>query len=120
MLYDTDERLNELIERDNTRDNDMERKALFTIFAGNDDLYSKVDKLYDFAEHAINLDGLEQADLSGGAYQLVKLAFNLYSSNSETNVAEVFRSLDRDNYDLALKVIDVHFNKNKYGDGQID
>lgn len=105
------ERLIELLERDNTNDNDNERKAVFTILAGNEDLYSKASKIYDFEERAINLDVFEEVDLSGGTYQLVKLAFNLYSSQNEANVVEVFRSLDEENYKLAMKAIDVRFNR---------
>jgi len=105
------ERLIELLERDNTNDNDNERKAMFTILAGNEDLYSKVDKIYDFEERSINLDVFEEVDLSRGAYQLVKLAFNLYSFQNEANVAEVFRVLDNENYKLAMEAINVRFNK---------
>lgn len=68
-------------------------------------------KHFNFEEHAINLNYSEQIDLSGGAYQLVKLAFNLYSSGNEANVVEVFRSLDDENYKLAMKAIDVRFNR---------
>lgn len=46
-------RFNELVKRDNTHDGDVERKALFHIIAGNDDLYSKVNYIYYFTEHSI-------------------------------------------------------------------
>lgn len=105
------ERLIELLKRDNTNADDNERKAMFTIFAGNDELYSKVDKFYNFEERSINLDVFEEVDLSGGTYQLVKLAFNLYSFQNEANVAEVFRSLDSSNYELDMKAIDIRFKK---------
>lgn len=105
------ERLIELLERDNTNENDNERLAMFTIFAGNEDLYSKAAKIYDFEERTITLDVFEEVDLSGGTYQLVKLAFNLYSFQNEANVAEVFRSLDDENYKLAMEAINVRFNK---------
>src|SRR5699024_3635275 len=105
------ERLIGLLERDNTNDNDNERKAMFTIFAGNDELYSKIDDLYDFEERGININAFEEVDLSSGTYQLVKLAFNLYAYQNEANVAEVFRNLDDENYKLAKKAIDVRFNR---------
>jgi len=41
----------------------------------------------------------------------VKLAFNLYSFQNEANVVEVFRSLDDENYKLAMQAIDIRFNK---------
>src|SRR5699024_11151407 len=106
-----DERLIELLKKDKINDNDNERKAMFTIFAGNDELYSKIDDLYDFEERGININAFEEVDLSSGTYQLVKLAFNLYVCQNEANVAEVFRSLDSENYKLAKKAIDVRFNK---------
>src|SRR5699024_674838 len=102
------ERLIELLERDNTNDNDNERKAMFTILAGNEDLYSKVDKIYDFEERSINLDVFEEVDLSRGAYQLVKLDFNLYSFHNEAIVAEVIRFLDNLNYILSIESVYVH------------
>jgi len=105
------ERLIELLERDNTNDNDNERKAMFTILAGNEDLYSKASKIYDFEERAVSLDIFEEVDLSSSSYQLVKLAFNLYAFQNEANVAEVFRNLDDENYKLAMKAIDTRFNK---------
>jgi len=103
-------RLIELVKRDSTHANDNERRAIFTIFTGNNDLYSKVDDLYNFEERAINLDYFEEFYLSSGAYQLVKLAFNLYSFDNEANVAEVLRSLDDSNYELAMKAIYLRLN----------
>lgn len=45
-------RLIELVKKDNTQANDTERRTMFTFFANNNDLYSKVDDLYDFEEQA--------------------------------------------------------------------
>lgn len=46
-------RFKELLDRDNTYPSDNERKALFWILAGNDDLFKKVDSIYDFKDHSI-------------------------------------------------------------------
>lgn len=43
----------ELLERDGTHRNDLERKALFFILSGNYDLYKKIDHIYDFKDHSI-------------------------------------------------------------------
>lgn len=52
MLYQ-EERFNELLERDGTHEKDRERRALFYIISGNDDLYGKVNHLYDFENQCI-------------------------------------------------------------------
>jgi hypothetical protein len=42
------ERLNELISQDNTHPEDVERKALFLIISGNDELWNLRSQIYDF------------------------------------------------------------------------
>lgn len=67
--------------------------------------------MYDFEERAINLGCFGEFYLTNGTYQFVKLVFDLYSSGNEANVVEVFRSLGDQNYKLAMKAIDVRFNR---------
>lgn len=111
MLYDKKERFNELIARDNTRDNDIERKALFTIFAESDELYRSVDDLYDFEDHFINLDYSKEVNLSYSSNLLVKIAFNLYSSDNEANLTKTFDGLSSEDYIIALKGMAVRFRQ---------
>lgn len=47
-----------LLKRDKTHAEDKERQALFMIISGNDDLYKKVDHIYDFRNHSIKIDCL--------------------------------------------------------------
>lgn len=101
----------ELIERDNTNPKDNERRALFTILSENEELYSKIDSLYDFENHWINDDCFEKIDFSNGTRKLVQLAFNIYNNNPSPTPLEIFSSLDSDNYDLAMKAINIRFNK---------
>ena len=61
-----------LLIKDNTAETDVERKALFRIFS-NDDLFGKVTHLYDFKEHSIKPESLEngEVDLSSSSRKLV-------------------------------------------------
>ena len=101
----------ELIERDNTNPKDNERRALFTIFSENEDLYSKIDFLYDFQNHWIKTDCFKKADFSSGNRKMVELAFNLYNCYKSSTPLEIFSLLDSENYDLAMKAINIRFNK---------
>lgn len=58
FLYNFEDRLNQLLERDGTHEKDVERKALFYIIAGNSDLYKKVEHIYDFRDHSIKTECL--------------------------------------------------------------
>ena len=49
-------RFAELLNKDNTPISDNERTAFFFIIAGNDDLYSKRNFIYDFKERVIKPD----------------------------------------------------------------
>jgi len=100
-----------LIERDNTHPENHERRALFTIFSENKELYAKIDNLYDFEEHWIKTDCFEKVDFSSGNRKMVELAFNLYNNYDCSTPLEIFSLLDSDNYDLAMKAINIRFNK---------
>lgn len=102
-------RFDELILRDGAR-NDIERRVLFFIFAGSDDLYGKVNHLYDFEDRSIKPESLEgSVDLSSGARALVELAFNLYNSFGSPSVIDTFAPLDEDGRKLAVEAIKVRF-----------
>lgn len=105
------ERLFNLIAKDNTVSTDRERIALFCIISGIHGLYTNVDSLYDFENHWIKDDCFEKVDFSSGTRKLVQLAFNLYNNNPSPTPIEIFSSLDSDNYDLAMRAINVRFNK---------
>lgn len=111
-----EERFNEFVERDNTGIKDRERKALFLVFASNEDLYSKVNDFYDFDDHSIKLEGFDQVDLTSAVRGLVELAFNLYNNYSHPNesmksVNDLFADLDDRNFELALTAIRVRFDQ---------
>lgn len=111
-----EERFNELVLRDGTSLKDVERRALFFIFAGNEDLFNKVNNFYDFEENSIRLEGFEEVDLTGSARGLVELAFNLYNDYEHLekpmqSIVYLFGGLDDKNFELALQAIKIRFNK---------
>lgn len=96
-----------LLKRDGTHLNDFERKALFYIFAGNEEIMNQVDFLYDFQERMIRLDNGEKAPICSSGKSLVLLAYNLYNNYPCGTVLELFRNLDRQNGELALNAIKI-------------
>lgn len=107
-------RYKELLERDGTHPKDSERKALFFILAGNEDLYNKVDYIYDFKDNSIHTDCLEGKDFDfcSSSRKLIKLAFNLYNSyDFPADVVDTFYLLDNKNFNLALNAIKLRFDR---------
>lgn len=104
--------LNQLVERDNTHERDIERKAMFCIIAGNEDLYKKVDFLYNFEDHEITPERIEnrEVDLCTSSKKLIGLAYNLFNGY-DADVLDTFYSLDEDNFELALKALKLRFNR---------
>lgn len=105
-------KFNKLLTRDKTSATDIERKAMFIIFS-NDDLFNKVHYLYDFKEHSIKPESLEngEVDLSSSSLKLVKLAYNLYNGYYLADVLETFAGLDEDNFNLCIQAIKIRFNQ---------
>ena len=101
----------ELLIKDKTSETDVERKALFLIFS-TDDLFRKVTHLYDFKEHSIKPESLEngEVDLSSSSRKLVKVAYNLYNGHYESDVLDTFAGLDDQNADLVIQAIKIRFN----------
>ena len=102
-----------LLVKDQSHPRDKERRALFYILAGNADLYSKADRIYDFNEHLIKLECLNDGsvDLCSSSRALVKLAYNLYNGyeDSDFSPMDIFSNLDTDNYHLAMESLNVRF-----------
>ena len=104
-----DLRYQQLIERSGATPGDLERRALFHIIAGNEDLYSKVESVYDFEGNYIKdecLDG--DVYLSSSSRKLLKLGYNLYNGYA-ASVVDVFSGLDGNNARLAIEAIMIRF-----------
>lgn len=107
-----DLRYQQLLERSDATQGDLERKALFHIIAGNNELYLNVDSLYDFKENVIRtecLDGDSDVYISSSSRKLVKLGYHLYNGY-EASVLEVFSGLTDDDAKLGIEAIKIRFD----------
>lgn len=104
------EKFQEFLQRDRTHSQDVERNAMFYIFAGNDKLADKMDVFYDFEHRMIRIGGFEEVGLSSGVTALIRLAFNLYNNYPCGTVVELFSNLDERNLQLAFQAIQLRFN----------
>lgn len=107
-----DLRYQQLLERSGATTGDLERRALFHIIAGSDELYKNVNRLYDFEENVIKTDCLEgggEVYLSSSSRKLVKLAYHLYNGY-EAYVLEVFSGLGDEDAKLAIEAIKIRFD----------
>ncbi|MCT4618242.1 MAG: DUF6075 family protein [Marinisporobacter sp.] len=107
-------RFKELLLADGTHHKDTERKTLFYIISGSDDLYSKRNHIYDFNNNWINIECLDSGtvDFSTSSKALIRLGFNLYNGylDEHTSPRELLYSLDSKNYYLALNSCDIRFD----------
>lgn len=113
-----EERFNDLVRRGNMK-GDIEREIAMYIIAGNSDLYSKSNKMYDFKKNQFIFDMEESEDgeieiiwkasLSSSQEKLMRLAFSLFSGRDKIGVVELFRVLDNNNKRLALNAISMRY-----------
>ena len=103
-----------LLNKDKTAESDVERRALFRIFS-TDELFRKVTHLYDFKEHSIKPEALEngEVDLSSSSRKLVMAAFNLYNGHYKADICDTFAGLDDENFNLLIQAIKIRFNKDE-------
>ena len=103
-----------LLNKDKTAESDVERRALFRIFS-TDELFRKVTHLYDFKEHSIKPESLEngEVDLTSSSRKLVMAAFNLYNGHYKADICDTFAGLDDENFDLIIQAIKIRFNKDE-------
>lgn len=106
-------RFKELLQSDNTYREDVERRSLFYILSGNEDLFRKRNHIYDFKDHSIEPDCLdsENVDFPTSSKALIRLGFNLYNgySDNSTSPVDILYSLDGNNYNLAMNGMDIRF-----------
>lgn len=95
---------------DSTYASDYERKALFYIIAGNDELYNIAEKLYDIESHSIRIRNINKAILSSSAKKLLLIGLNLYNNYKNSNsILDTFACQDENNFFLALQAIKIRF-----------
>ena len=104
-----------LVENANIQPNDIERKVLFYIISGNNDLFKKKRSVYDFDKGFINFDCLDSTivDFCSSSKALIRLAFNLYNGYTDdyTNPLDILGRLDSNNYIIANRAINIRFGK---------
>lgn len=107
-----EERFFQLMGKSNTRWTDVERKGLFYILA-QEDLYLKINKLYDFENNWILPENIENGgvDLSGGMRAMVTLAFNLYNGYECESPVDIFSRLDSENFEICMTAIHMRFDR---------
>lgn len=99
---------------------DVERKALFYILAGCNDLVTKgINRMYDFQENIVKFSPVpEQMEkdfqpfsFCSSSHALLKLALNLYNSGYESlSIADTFYNLDNNHRILAINAMLIRFN----------
>lgn len=69
--------------KDDIREGDVGREALFYLLAFNTNTTKHINKLYDFNKHMIKSDALNQGFQTGSSKKVTLLAFNLFNGYSE-------------------------------------
>ncbi|WP_069649825.1 DUF6075 family protein [Caloranaerobacter ferrireducens] len=103
-------RFNTIISKDGTDLNDLNRKSLFYIISGNDELFNNRYYIYDLDKRWIAPDNLEQVNFIETSLALIELAYNLYNNFSSGSISNIFKGLDKDNFKLAIKGLKIRFN----------
>ena len=91
---------------------DTERTAMFYIIAGNAELYSYVESIYDFTKDELKIasDFGKLNAICTSSKALLKLAIQLYNSlNNTQSVYDTFVYLDTENMRLASEAIRIRF-----------
>jgi hypothetical protein len=102
-----------LVEISNLNLQDIERKALFYVLAGNSDLFSKKNCIYNFNNNSLifNTFKYTNVDFSSSSKALIRLSLNLFNGYSDefTNPFNLFFPLGNNNYILAINAIFIRF-----------
>jgi len=104
------ERINELMKKDGTHPKDVERKSLFMIISGNDELWNLRNKIYDFENHWINSEILESG-ICTSSKTLIQIGFNLYNGYQTESLLDCFSGLDENNFELVIQALRIRLNQ---------
>ena len=97
-----------LLSRDNTKEADRERKALFYILSC-DELFKKANFLYNFDDHSIKAD--HEKIFSSGEAALIEIGYNLYNGYGQRTIVDLFSRLDSKAFSIALEAIRIRFDR---------
>jgi hypothetical protein len=117
---DHEQRFTDYCNRAKIHKGDQERKAMFYILAGCNDLVSKgINRIYNFQENIVKFSPVpeqmekdfQQFNFCSSSYALIRLALNLYNSSYESlSVADTFYNLDNNHRILAINAMLIRFN----------
>jgi hypothetical protein len=117
-------KLMELIQKDETHPKDNERISLFYILSGNADLFEKSDFIYDFENHQIEPECLVDGnvDFCSSSRAMIRLAYNLYNGFQDdmTTPLDILSGLDEENYLLATESLDIRLGYSKEVQSSLD
>ena len=113
-----EENFNNLIKKAEVRNGDIERKSLFYIISGNNDLFKQVNNIYNFKDDELQerketLEGdlyFPNVLTSNSSQKLLNLAVQLFNNTKDQNVLDTFSGLDSENFQIALNAIRLRFN----------
>lgn len=96
-----------LIKKDQVLEQDVKRISLFYILSANEELYNKVHNIYDFQDHTIQTDALENRSLSSVAQNILKLGFKLFNGSCREykDVSHLFSKLDVENFEICMYAV---------------
>lgn len=103
------ERYEQFMRRDGTHPKDIERRALFYVLAGCQELGERANLFYDFNDRLIRPENFCEVDLTRGTRSLLELAYNLYNNYPCGTVVDLFAGLDERNKHLAVEAIKIRF-----------
>ena len=100
----------EFLEKDNTREGDLERQSLFYLLALNESTRTNIHSIYDFKNHWINIDSINESWQTGSSTKITRFAFNLYNGYKENvDILNIFSSIDRDKFPMLFNAISIRF-----------
>ena len=118
LSQEHEKNFNNLIKKGDVRSGDIERKSMFYIISGNNDLFKQVNNIYNFKDDELQerketLEGdlyFPNILTSNSSQKLLNLAVQLFNNTKDQNVLDTFSGLDSENFQLALNAIRLRFN----------
>lgn len=118
LSQEHEKNFNNLIKKGDVRSGDIERKSMFYIISGNNDLFKQVNNIYNFKDDELQerketLEGdlyFPNVLTSNSSQKLLNLAVQLFNNTKDQNVLDTFSGLDSENFQLALNAIKIRFN----------
>lgn len=109
----------EFIAKDKTENWDNERKSLFYLFSMFEETREHINQLYDFKNHWIIPEGLNEDWQTGGSRAVTRLAFNLYNRfctdddgkvDERFNVMSIISLIDRQYIEYVFEAIRIRLS----------